>query len=188
MKTVTDFISNNFESIIALCALFLSIYTAKKQQEFNRNSVRPICNIISDCVGEKFFIEIQNAGSGPMIIRKMDYRIKKQKKIKNNLSDYVRDIQYNMISENHFNGRGVAPGDTKTIFTATFKTQGDIFDFGEQISEVTVYVIYEDIYQIQWIKQLNLGKEVERYLEIIKNKNSSTKEFSNTYEPYRKSV
>ncbi len=111
--------------------------------------------------------------------------------VKPGLSGYAQINGRNTVSWDEkfkMDGRGVAPGDTKTIFTATFKTQGDIFDFGEQISEVTVYVIYEDIYQIQWIKQLNLGKEVERYLEIIKNKNCSTKEFSNTYEPYRKSV
>jgi len=79
------------EIVIALCALFVSLYVTRKQNEFNENSVRPICVIINDCIGTKFNIVIQNAGSGPMLIDYVRY-ISKNDDIATNKKSKLRQL------------------------------------------------------------------------------------------------
>lgn len=74
MQEALAMIQNNAETIIALCALFVSItsiaigfFELHSQQKHNRLSVRPIGKIGLRTVEDKIEIEIRNDGTGPML-------------------------------------------------------------------------------------------------------------------------
>lgn len=71
MQCVLGWCFANIGIIISIIALGATIWFSYLQQIHNKNSVRPICEIIlNDC--EKLLdVKIKNMGTGPMVIKKL---------------------------------------------------------------------------------------------------------------------
>jgi hypothetical protein len=74
LQKTLEYIQNNADTIIALCALLVSVasiligyFSLKIQQKHNRLSVRPIGKIHFITTGDSIKIEIRNDGTGPML-------------------------------------------------------------------------------------------------------------------------
>lgn len=94
------FFKNNILSIcsiiIALCALFATIYQSYIQRDHNRRSVVPLLSIkmmnsFDADKGKEYYISIVNNGFGPAIIYAIDVKVKDKFKV------YTKGLDWNEI-------------------------------------------------------------------------------------------
>lgn len=75
-------ITFNIDSIISCVAIFISllslgtsIYFSHLHMKHNKNSVRPVSSIRLDDYENELAVKIKNAGTGPLIIKKLILKI-----------------------------------------------------------------------------------------------------------------
>lgn len=174
MENIIILIQNNAETIIALLAFILSIYTCMSQRKFNKDSVRPYCNINHDFNGEIYSLSIENAGSGPLIIHDLHY-------ITENGSSYKMASLLNMqnfssddftVDENVLNKKAISPNTEKVFFSLQFCKKMNRTEIEELLSatdDITLYVKYGDIYSDTFDSSFN--KSFRTILRSLKDEN-----------------
>ncbi len=72
-----EIISSGFAMLIALCALWLTIYEGRATRRHNRLSVMPCCSIglDVDVAKQTIFYNIENEGLGPAKINSIEFKI-----------------------------------------------------------------------------------------------------------------
>lgn len=165
---IIEFLKGYSQSIIAACALIVSIYVVFQQNQFNRDSVLPYCNVINDCISGHFVIKVQNVGQGPMIIDKIKYMSAggdEYIKLSENMHIH-RLLESIKKSENRIDGKGISPGNEMFIFEAYFVSEEVLMEFWKLVSEITVQVRYKDIYGTNYDRDLDLYKEYDEYMKV----------------------
>ena len=82
-KRINNLINLIFDNIISCIAIFISvlslgssIYFSHLQMKHNKNSVRPVSSISLDDYEDVLAVKIKNAGTGPLIIKKLIFKNK----------------------------------------------------------------------------------------------------------------
>jgi hypothetical protein len=159
MQGILEFIQNHAETIIAVCALLVSItsiligyLSLKSQQKHNRLSVKPIGKISFITFEDSIEIRIRNDGTGPMLVSNIKV-YENQSNIKNNLRDALPILQRkNSWTEINMGSQfTIGAGEQKTLLriSADRKTR-EFRDYLSQalaaLQKLTVELEYRDIY------------------------------------------
>jgi hypothetical protein len=160
LEKVLEYIQNNAEAIIALCALVVSVisiligyFSLKSQQVHNRLSVRPIGKIHFITVKKRVEIKIRNDGTGPMICSNVKV-YQNESDIKTNFRDAMTILQNSEYSVEYY-GAGskfaIYPGDQKTILSVySDEITPEYVEYRNkvlaEIKKLTLELEYRDIY------------------------------------------
>lgn len=173
MQKTLRFIQNNTDTIIALCALLVSVasiligyFSLKIQQKHNRLSVRPIGKIHFITTDDSIKIEIRNDGTGPMLCSNLKV-YDNEFNIKNNLRDAISILQekndwLKISTSSQF---AIGAGEQKTLLEiSTDYVIPKFQDYYDQVlvslKKVTLELEYRDIY--------------DQYIGTLKRKNWKT--------------
>lgn len=160
---------NLFDAAIAICtivlsvvAIVISIITFRSQKEHNKNSVRPILNIVFGDYEDDIYVRIDNNGVGPAIIKKIEcsYCTEVSKVTENSLVDLIshwKSAQENAdyLSETldyftdfveNIKDRAIAPGHKIVLLQLTDPAYGQRIELRRFLKEVNVKISYTDIY------------------------------------------
>ena len=66
--SVLSVVADCFAVVIGLCAVVVSLASLISQRKYNRNSVRPILNIVVGDYLNDIYVRIENKGVGPAVI------------------------------------------------------------------------------------------------------------------------
>lgn len=157
-----DIITSVSSLILSVVAVVISIITYRSQKEHNKNSVRPILDIVLGDYEDDLYIRIVNCGVGPAIItgiectrsyvgevassnslvELMPHKARLQGKSFNltvnmlSFSDFVEDIT----------GRTISPGSGITLLQIKNPARNQIVVFRNYLKDCCVKVEYTDIY------------------------------------------
>ena len=142
-----------FAIIISIVSLIPTIVFSYLQMEHNKNSVRPLCEIILTNYENKIAVKIFNFGTGPMIITNCICKDTENNRHDELLRELMPKIGRLWTTSTHYvNGRTVPVGGKITlILLAPIKGQNSIdADIKERVrralSTITIDVAYTDIY------------------------------------------
>ncbi len=142
-----------FALIVSIIGVFISIWTIKATQKHNKLSVKPIAYILPQDYEDKICVNIQNKGTGPLIVKKIDFI-----DVKNNIAakslvelmPSLEDYQWsNFSSAKEF---VVSPNETKIMLELKGTTNDDIYIYNrnlvrEKLSEIVINLEYTGIYE-----------------------------------------
>ena len=159
MQEILKFIQDNSDTIIALCALLVSIasiligyFSLKTQQKHNRLSVKPIGKISFVTDDDNIEITIRNDGIGPMLVSNIKV-YEDEAEIKNNLRDALPILQMKNSWTVVNMGRQFTVGadEQKTLLKiSTDRKTREFRDYLNQVlaalKNITLELEYRDIY------------------------------------------
>ena len=159
MQGTLEFIQNNADTIIALCALLVSVasiligyFGLKLQQKHNRLSVRPLGKISFITFEDSIEIRIRNDGTGPMLCSNIKV-YENESTIKNNLRDAMPILQKknNWTEINMGTQFVIGAGEQKTLLKiSTERVTREFRDYLSQalaaLENITLELEYRDIY------------------------------------------
>src|SRR5689334_20945069 len=123
MQEIFKFIQDNADTIIAICALLVSIvsiligyFSLRAQQKHDRLSVKPIGKISFVTDDDNIEIKIRNDGTGPMLVSNIKV-YEDEANIKNNLRDALPILQRknSWTVVNMGNQFAIGAGEQKTL-------------------------------------------------------------------------
>lgn len=150
----------NISSIlVAICALFISYQNYSSQKAHNKNSVRPILNIILGDYQNTIFVKIVNNGVGPATI--IDANFIKQSLSKKSLIEIIEtNHTYENITYLHFVhdiiGKTIPPAGSITFL----KVQADskpLFALRNDLKSIDITIKYVSIYEDSWTVNRDLS-------------------------------
>ncbi len=160
---IQNLINNHPEAIVALLALFVSIFSIyqgikslKIQREHNEKSVRPIGKIIFSDYENLIAVKIKNAGIGPLILKNLRV-LNSKNEIKTNVVDWMPQIPQGM-SWSHYAkpppGVVISQGETLSLLELKGEVGNKLFEnFRHEVrralKELTIELEYMDIYEKQ---------------------------------------
>ncbi|MBI4784128.1 MAG: hypothetical protein HY785_22850 [Oscillatoriophycideae cyanobacterium NC_groundwater_1537_Pr4_S-0.65um_50_18] len=159
MQEILKHIQNNADTIIALCALLVSVasiligyFSLELQHKHNRLSVRPIGKIHFTTSENSIRIEIRNDGTGPMLCSNVKV-YENELKIKNNLRDAMPILQQKngwtkVSTSSQFS---ISAGDQKALLEISADYVSSEFqDYYDQVlislKKIIFELEYRDIY------------------------------------------
>lgn len=81
-------ISSVIVAIVGIVSILFTFFSIRQQQEHNRKSVQPLCNVGSSMIKSKVSLTLKNVGNGPMIIKGFKY-LDESEKSSNNIRDFM---------------------------------------------------------------------------------------------------
>lgn len=157
--------------VISVIAVIITLYSVKKQMEYNELTICPYCNIYHDIVGKEVKIVIENAGNGPMLIKKNGQTYSYGEKKERYLTACIKKDIPAWISEYNISGMVLPNGSKFTIFEARFDSIEELQRYMEMTKGVTMSVQFTDAYhKTQPSKTLDLGEQYENYIEVYSKK------------------
>lgn len=148
--------------VISAAAVAISLTTYQSQKEHNKNSVRPILNVIFGDYENDLYIRVDNNGVGPAIVAEVTCTCCQFSESKSadsliGLMPYKavmpgmnRDISVNMSAFTDFVedivGRTIAPGGRITLLRIKGPTRLQLWAFRNFLRDCCVEVQYTDIY------------------------------------------
>ena len=158
MQGTLKFIQDNANTIIALCALLVSIasiligyFSLKSQRKHDRLSVKPIGKISFITFEDSLEIQIRNDGTGPMLVANIKV-YENESDIQNNLRDALPILQKNSWTVvNMGNQFAIGAGEQKTLLKiSTNRKTREFRDYLRQVLAalkiITLELEYHDIY------------------------------------------
>ena len=160
---IFEYIQNNTNQVIAFAAIFALILTfisilitaisVSLQRKHNKQSVKPILNIILADYENRISVMLQNKGLGPLTIEHF-YVLKDEKKIENNLIDCMPDLPDKLMWKHFikdFNGKALTASEKISGLTLSGDVNDNNFctyrdEVRKRLSLLTVKVDYKDIY------------------------------------------
>jgi hypothetical protein len=160
LQGVLRYIQDNADTIIALCALLVSVasiligyFSLKLQHKHNRLSVRPIGKIHFVTTNDSIKIEIRNDGVGPMLCSNLSVYDNKFNIKNNNLRDAISILQekkdwLKVSTSPQFT---IGAGEQKSLLEiSTNHMSSEFQDYHAQIltalRKITLELEYSDIY------------------------------------------
>lgn len=144
--------------LISLIAIIISINTYKSQVRHNKNSVKPILNIVCGDYENNIYVRIDNNGVGPALIKSISCSTERRTecslfeliptevRVTSSyfdgfvplfpLTDFVEDIA----------GRTIAPAGNIILLQLVEPEEKQRFALRNVLQQITVYVEYTDIY------------------------------------------
>ena len=140
--------------ILSFFAIIISIIVYVSQNKFNKNSVKPYCNILFFCIKDELYINVQNVGVGVMLVTDVIYFFDGEKY--STISETIKNKKLKTCQENSIIEIGISPGSEQNIFKATFSEQRDLIDVVQEIQNLQITINFKDIYNKKYIKKKNL--------------------------------
>jgi len=164
--------------IISICFTFFSI---RQQKIHNQNSVRPICSIRLSAIKSKTTITLHNAGTGPMLIKKLVYVHKSSEEPKTPRSLFrLSDWTPKGCTWISFESRDLEANGTINLLTFEQKEDDDDTTHKDNrlrllkgLGELTIYVEFEDIYCTKFHHKKDLSFFTGVYEKIVNKDNES---------------
>lgn len=154
--------------IISTLAFFVSIYVAISQNRFNKNSVRPICDISCVDYEDHIRVELINNGLGVMIIKNVQF-----KDVNDKIKTSIIDFLPGNIRLSHYiretAGRTLIQGGKIVLLDLKSNNYADIEKLRNILSELTVIAHFTDVYNKKFSKERNLH---EIYATSCRRQNS----------------
>jgi hypothetical protein len=138
--------------VLSLSAIIFTYVSVLLQKKHNRNAVKPIANISISDYENKVAVEIQNNGTGPLIIK--SFRAYTDQENKNNLIDLMPDLPPGIVWTTFFSnltGFAITPSKTLNLLELSvdhksIKESNVRDDIRRKLALITVELVYEDIY------------------------------------------
>lgn len=157
-----DIIISVSSLFLSVVAVIISVITYRSQKEHNKNSVRPILNIVLGDYEDDLYVRVDNCGVGPAIISgtKCTCSYFDEVKSSNCLVELMpheavvqgksRSSTVNMHSFSDFvediTGRTISPGNSITLLQIETLKKDQIFAFRNFLKDCCVEIEYTDIY------------------------------------------
>ena len=151
-----------FSLVLSVVAIIISINTYRSQKEHNKNSVRPILNIVLGDYEDDLYVRVDNNGVGPAIVSSMNCVCSYFDELMsaNSLVDlipYEATVQgknsgatANMHSFTDFvediTGRTIPPGGSITLLRIENPKREQLLAFRNLLKKCSVEIGYTDIY------------------------------------------
>lgn len=151
-----------FSLVLSVVAIIISINTYRSQKEHNKNSVRPILNIVLGDYEDDLYVRVENNGVGPAIVSSINCTCSCFRELMsaNSLVDlipYEATVQgkngganANMHSFTDFvediTGRTIPPGGSITLLQIENPKREQLLAFRNFLQECSVEIGYTDIY------------------------------------------
>lgn len=131
--------------LVSVVSIIYSVKYSKMQAKHNVNSVRPISSIVLNDYEDKIAVIINNDGTGPLLIKK--FIAKNIKLEKNSLIEIMPSIDQPWITFiETLEGRTISIGKRLVLIELLPLTIEVKQKIREALSEITIYLEYEDIY------------------------------------------
>lgn len=163
--------------ILAFVAIIISIIVYLSQNKFNRNSVKPYCNILFFAIKDELFINVQNAGVGVMIVTDIIYFFNSKRY--STISEIIKNKKLKTCQEIKIINIGISPGSEQNIFKITFDKQEDLINVYKEIKDLQITICFKDIYNKEYTKNMNFNEEYEVYMGALNNRKMDV--FKNRY-------
>lgn len=95
IESISKFLGENMEAIVAICALFVAWVTYRSSQKHNYLSVKPIGYILPKDYTNHICVVLQNKGTGPLITKSIKFR----NEITGEEKDYLIDFMPTLMDE-----------------------------------------------------------------------------------------
>ncbi len=151
-----------FSLVLSVVAIIISINTYRSQKEHNKNSVRPILNIVLGDYEDDLYVRVDNNGVGPAIVSSINCTCSYFHELMsaNSLVDlipYKATVQgknsgatANMHSFTDFvediTGRTIPPGGSITLLRIENPKREQLLAFRNLLKKCSVEIGYTDIY------------------------------------------
>lgn len=148
--------------VLSLVAIIISIITFRSQKEHNKNSVRPILNIVFGDYEDDIYVRVDNNGVGPAIIKKIEcsYCAEVNKVAEKSLVDLISHWKSSQKNEEYLSetldcftdfvediaNRTIAPGHQIVLLQLADPAHGQRIELRRFLREVNVKISYTDIY------------------------------------------
>lgn len=157
----------NWEGIIALCALVVSVVSivftviqVRLQRIHNKKTVKPIGRIRIGDYQSNIFVKIENNGIGPLIIKQILIKSKVLQTTKSLIDILPTDLTKRITWTNFtgsYEGRTIIPGQSLELIVWTINSsydgksqdviEKDRSDLRKALKDISVSVCYTDIYE-----------------------------------------
>ena len=166
-----DIITTVLTIAVSLIAIWISLRTYKSQIIHDRNSVRPIIDIVIGYYEDDLFVKLRNSGVGPAIVKQLvcscdeeetsslislipiSYECKVGTELIHvdfsEFTDYVESID----------GRAIAPNSEIILLRLQNQSYKKVHILRKILKDVTVKVQYSDIYDSQIWESIRLLSE-----------------------------
>jgi len=164
--------------ILSIVSIFITTISIRKQEEYNRNSVRPICSIYLTNYDNLISVRIENDGTGPLIIKSItcvcnDGDRKEHQSIFDLLPKDIEQKEFYRILVGESGNYSISPNEKLYLISIIPKDGKTLQKLREFLKTITVYVKYFDIYGKEYNKEKKLAAfnkdleirmpDVERY-------------------------
>jgi len=151
---------NQTLSIIAICvsvisviiSVVVSIVSIKRQENYNRNNVKPFCSIYEANYDNFIFVGIKNDGLGPLELKKIIFDRddkRSSNSLFNLLPDNIKHTTYHRIYVGELKKRALSVGEKLPLLSITPEDNNIKQQFIDVLKTITVTVIYRDTYNVQ---------------------------------------
>ncbi|MDL2264498.1 hypothetical protein LJC31_07595 [Synergistaceae bacterium OttesenSCG-928-I11] len=143
-----------FALLMSCISVFSAIFFSLSQQKHNKNSVKPICEIILGDYENKIEVRLENVGTGPLIIKEL--RCIKNDTTQSNLMHYLpRYNNYDVFVE-EINDRTI-PVNGRIVLVSCSDPPEEIKKcLRASLKDVKISVEYVDIYGSQFTRSREL--------------------------------
>ncbi|MFN1215927.1 hypothetical protein ACKW6Q_02965 [Chryseobacterium kwangjuense] len=138
--------------IVSIIGVFISIWTIRSSQKHNKLSVKPIAYILPQNYEDKICVNIQNKGTGPLIVKKIEFIDLKTKVKTKSLVESMPNLQnYHWSNFSSAKEFVLSPNETKIMLELTGEIDDEIYIFNrelirEKLSTIEIYLEYTGIY------------------------------------------
>jgi hypothetical protein len=161
-----NWVSGNVE-IVALFVSFITvIFTvifSLLQQKHNKNSVRPICEIIVSDYEDNIAVKITNVGTGPMTINKL--RCKNSHEESDTLISLMPKVPIWKDFVGNVDGRTIPVEGKITLIEFIPQDYMTKKEVRKALKDIEINVIYSDIYKIKFKRSRKIdffGRTLEK--------------------------
>jgi len=155
-----------FAVFVGIISLIFTHKSIKKQEEHNRNGVRPICEIRCTDYENKISVFIYNAGIGPLVIKELKCENIEFSESTSKLISLMPPINQTWSTfTGNVKGRAILSGD-KIVLMELNPINNDIKNqIRKTLSQITISIKFTDIYGIVFEKRKRLKYFGRHFLE-----------------------
>ncbi|MBL1220551.1 hypothetical protein JET18_06855 [Chryseobacterium sp. L7] len=139
--------------IVSIIGVFISIWTIRSSQKHNKLSVKPIAYILPQNYEDKICINIQNKGTGPLIVKNIEFIDLKTKIKTKSLVELMPNLQnYHWSNFSSAKEFVLSPNETKIMLELSGEIDDNIYILNrelirEKLSNIEIYLEYTGIYE-----------------------------------------
>ena len=135
--------------IVSIISIIFTVYYSKKQNEHNRNSVRPISAIKVKDYEDLISVSIDNVGTGPLLVTSL--RVQKAQFVGKDLISLMPSINQSWTTFSASIDNWTIPvGGTVTLLELQPENESVKMQIRKELSICTVYLDYTDIYSTKF--------------------------------------
>ncbi|KUG11035.1 hypothetical protein BEI02_11165 [Elizabethkingia sp. HvH-WGS333] len=143
-----------FALIVSAIGVFISIWTIVSTRKHNKLSVKPIAYILPQNYEDKVCVNIQNKGTGPLIVKEISFTDIIDKRTTNSLIELMPELKngYHWSNFSSADKFVLSPNETKELLKLTGDIDDDIYIdnreiIREKLSKVQIKIKYTGIYE-----------------------------------------